>query len=336
MKTIICTTLITATVLAGTVSTFAPAESTQAQQTASDSELKTIFSYSLGNDIGHNIASSPNHLSADVLNHEIFTQAIIDGLNGTGYERYTGEKIREAVQQLGERRSGQPGVGAQTASATEEAEKVVSYSLGNSIGLNIAMAFNSLINIDDLDRDVFLQAIYDGMKGQGRDKYDEEQVKAGVRHIKPIIEERHLKNKAAADKFFEENGKKEGVQKTKSGLQYKVITQGNGPSAAAIKDTSEVSVIATYEARKTDGTRCFKLEEPTEIPLWEPGLPGVTEGLKMMPVGAEWELYVPAELGYGGTPMPPLQSGEALIFRIKVHDITNLPENAAKQKPAGE
>ena len=334
MKTIICTTLLTATVLTGAISTFSPAESTQEQQTASDSELKTIFSYSLGNDIGRNIASYPNHLSADVLNREIFTQAIIDGLNGTGYERYTEEKIREAVQQLGNRSNTQPD--AQTAAAAEEPEKVVSYSLGNRIGLNIAMAFNSLINIDDLDRDAFLQAIYDGMNGQGRDKYDEEQVKAGVRSIKPIIEERHLKNKAAADKFFEENGKKEGVQKTESGLQYKVITQGNGPSAAALKGASEASVIATYEARKTDGTFCFKAEEPTEIKLSEPGLPGVTEGLKMMPVGSEWELYVPEELGYGGTPMPPLQSGEALIFRIKVHDITNLPENAAKQQPAGK
>lgn len=134
--------------------------------------------------------------------------------------------------------------------------------------------------------------------------------------------------KADGVKWLAENKTREGVQITPSGLQYRVIRQGNGPIA---KENDEVEV--KYEGKLIDGTvfdssyqrnpqtTSFK---PTQV------IKGWTEALCMMPEGSEWELYIPEELGYGSRDAGRIPAYSTLIFKVEVVKVT--PE--AKEEPA--
>ena len=132
------------------------------------------------------------------------------------------------------------------------------------------------------------------------------------------MEEKFGENRKAGEKFLEENKKKDGVQTTESGLQYKVLTEGTGP-----KPTAEQTVKVDYEGRLIDGTvfdSSKERGEPLEFPL-NGVIKGWTEALSMMPVGSEWEIYVPQELAYGSREMGKIQPFSALIFKVKLLDI---------------
>ena len=132
------------------------------------------------------------------------------------------------------------------------------------------------------------------------------------------MEEKYGENRKAGEKFLEENKKKDGVQTTESGLQYKVLTEGTGP-----KPTAEQTVKVDYEGRLIDGTvfdSSSERGEPLEFPL-NGVIKGWTEALSMMPVGSEWEIYVPQELAYGSREMGKIQPFSALIFKVKLLDI---------------
>ncbi len=108
--------------------------------------------------------------------------------------------------------------------------------------------------------------------------------------------EKYADNKAAGEKFLAENKTKEGVVTTPSGLQYKIITKGNGAIPA---DSSKVKV--NYKGTLIDGTEfdsSYKRNEPATFRANQV-IKGWTEALTMMPVGSKWELYIPYELAYG-------------------------------------
>lgn len=126
-------------------------------------------------------------------------------------------------------------------------------------------------------------------------------------------------NRIAGEKFLEENKTKEGVVTTASGLQYKIIKQGDGEKPTA---TQKVSV--DYEGRLIDGTvfdSSYKRGNPTTFQVNQV-IKGWTEALTLMPVGSEWELYIPYQLAYGdretGKDIKPYS---ALIFKVELHSI---------------
>ncbi|PID91502.1 MAG: peptidylprolyl isomerase [Bacteroidetes bacterium] len=115
--------------------------------------------------------------------------------------------------------------------------------------------------------------------------------------------------------FLEENGKKEGVITTESGLQYEVITKGDGKIPA---DTSVVNV--HYEGKLLDGTifdSSYERGEPISFPLNQV-IPGWTEGLQLMPVGSTYMLYIPSNLGYGSQTSGPIPGNSVLIFKVEL------------------
>ncbi|MCL2478867.1 MAG: FKBP-type peptidyl-prolyl cis-trans isomerase [Treponema sp.] len=130
------------------------------------------------------------------------------------------------------------------------------------------------------------------------------------------------RNLDAGKLFLDENGKKDGIVTTTTGLQYQVIVEGTGPKPAAT-DTVRVN----YEGTLTDGTvfdSSYARNEPVEFPL-NGVIPGWTEGLQLMNVGSTYMFYIPSELGYG--PYSPqgsnIPANSVLIFKVELLAIVN-------------
>ena len=126
------------------------------------------------------------------------------------------------------------------------------------------------------------------------------------------IQEQIVENAKESEKFLEENKKKEGVKTTKSGLQYKVLKEGDGVSPGP-KDF----VTVNYRGTLTDGQEfdsTYAKGEPARIQV-NRVIKGWTEALPMMKTGSKWELYVPPDLAYGkrgfGRKIPP---NKVLVF----------------------
>ena len=128
-------------------------------------------------------------------------------------------------------------------------------------------------------------------------------------------------NREAGRKFLAENKLKEGVITTPSGLQYKVLTKGEG---AVPQRTDKVKV--HYEGRLVDGTvfdaSAKHGSEPASFRA-DQVIKGWTEALTMMPVGSKWQLYIPYDLAYGERNMGNIKPYSALIFDVELVDFWN-------------
>ena len=139
--------------------------------------------------------------------------------------------------------------------------------------------------------------------------------------LKPVREAQLLKefgdNKKAGEEYLAKNKKKEGVKVTKSGLQYKVLVEGDG---ALPTDSSTLKV--NYEGKLIDGTvfdSSYERNMPFEINMRMPGvIDGWVEALKMMPAGSKWEVTIPQDLAYGAQNQGPIKPFSTLIFTIEV------------------
>jgi FKBP-type peptidyl-prolyl cis-trans isomerase len=120
-----------------------------------------------------------------------------------------------------------------------------------------------------------------------------------------------LENLEKGAAYLEENGKKEGVITTESGLQYEVIEQGDGPMPA---DTSTVTV--GYEGTLIDGT-VFDSNDSITFPL-NGVIAGWTEGLQLMPVGSTYKFHIPSNLGYGPRGTGSIPGNSVLIFKVEL------------------
>lgn len=125
-------------------------------------------------------------------------------------------------------------------------------------------------------------------------------------------------NKEAGEKFLFENKKKAGVKTLPSGVQYKVIKEGNGPMP---KDTSMVKV--NYEGRTINGKvfdSSYKRNAPVTLRANQV-IKGWTEALTHMPVGSVWEVYIPENLAYGEREQGDIKPFSTLIFKIELLSI---------------
>ena len=137
-------------------------------------------------------------------------------------------------------------------------------------------------------------------------------------------------NAAKAAKFFEENGKKEGVVTTESGLQYKIVRAGNG-----VKPVDGSTVEVCYEGKLLDGTvfdSSYERNDTASFGLNQV-ITGWGEGLKYCEEGGEILLWIPSELAYGergaGSLIGP---GSALNFKVELISTEN-PE-PVEEEPA--
>jgi FKBP-type peptidyl-prolyl cis-trans isomerase FklB len=138
------------------------------------------------------------------------------------------------------------------------------------------------------------------------------------------------KNAAEGEKFLAENKKKDGVKTTASGLQYKVLKEGSGPSP---KETD--TVVVNYKGTLIDGTEfdsSFKRNEPASFQV-NRVVKGWIEALQLMKAGSKYQLFIPAALAYGERGAGQLIGPNAtLIFEVELLSI-KAPEPAATVAP---
>jgi FKBP-type peptidyl-prolyl cis-trans isomerase FklB len=122
-------------------------------------------------------------------------------------------------------------------------------------------------------------------------------------------------NIKAGEDFLTAKAQEEGVQKTASGLLYKVVKQGNG-----VKPKADDRVKVHYEGRLIDGTvfdSSLQRGEPAVFPV-SGVIAGFKEALMLMPVGSEWEIYIPQNLAYGEQDMGTIKPYSTLIFKLQL------------------
>ena len=129
------------------------------------------------------------------------------------------------------------------------------------------------------------------------------------------MEEEYGPLKKKGEEWMAANAKKAGVKTLPSGVQYKVIKEGNG---AMPKDTSLVTV--NYEGRLIDGTvfdSSYKRGQAVDLRANQV-IKGWTEALVHMPAGSVWEVYIPQELAYGDREQGQIKPYSPLVFKIEL------------------
>ena len=193
--------------------------------------------------------------------------------------------------------------------------------------MSYALALNMATSIRhmpvELNYDIFGEAVKELLKG-GKPAITQAEYGEYMQKLQNELakaEQASNADSAAAleeeKKFMAENGKKEGIITTASGLQYEVLTPGKGGERPGPKDVVRVH----YEGKLLSGKifdSSIQRGEPLEFMLTQV-IAGWTEGLQLMNVGSKYRLFIPAKLGYGsrgaGQAIPP---EAALIFDVEL------------------
>lgn len=201
----------------------------------------------------------------------------------------------------------------------------LSYGLGLNIGSGIAQQ-----GVPELDIDALVAGIRESVDGKDP-RITQEELTAVISRVQKAEAEKQEQlatiNQEKGAAFLEENGAREGVVTTASGLQYEILTAGEGdsPSANSIVNTH-------YHGTLIDGTvfdSSVERGEPIEFAV-DQVIPGWTEALQLMKTGSKWRLYVPSELAYGEySPGPNIPPHSALIFDVELLGF-KAPETADK------
>lgn len=188
------------------------------------------------------------------------------------------------------------------------------------IGLQIAQQLQKQ-QLSGVDPRAIAMAIEDVLKGRELRVTMEEMQVAAVAYQNELKAEKLAagdKNKAAGEKFLEENGTREGVVVLDSGVQYRIIESGNGGSP-----TETDSVVVHYRGRLLDGSEfdsSYSRGQPAELGVGQV-IPGWQQALQLMPVGSKWEVWIPASLAYGAQGAGSIGPNETLHFDIELIEI---------------
>jgi FKBP-type peptidyl-prolyl cis-trans isomerase FklB len=189
-----------------------------------------------------------------------------------------------------------------------------SYALGMSIAGNLIQS-----GIKTINPEIFLEAFKDTFEGEMPKIMPEEANKILEEFIGKANAGQGADNLEAGLKFLAENSKEEGVTELPSGLQYKVITEGEGDIPKA---TDQVK--CHYHGTLIDGSifdSSVDRGQPADFPV-NGVIQGWIEALQLMSTGSKWKLFIPSELAYGqqgaGGAIGP---NTALIFDVELLEI---------------
>jgi len=194
-------------------------------------------------------------------------------------------------------------------------------SISYSIGLNIGNNLKS--QMIDIEPNIVAQGIKD-IVDSNKTLLTEDQAQAVITAFQQqmmakheqVAKEQAEKNIKIGEAFLAENKKKEGVVTLPNGLQYKVIKMGTGKKPKAT-DTITVNYRGTL-INGTEFDNSFKRGQPWTAPL-NSFIPGWIEAVQLMPVGSNWEIYVPPQLAYGERGAGQIiQPNSTLFFEIEL------------------
>ncbi|HTF25613.1 MAG TPA: FKBP-type peptidyl-prolyl cis-trans isomerase [Candidatus Limnocylindria bacterium] len=207
----------------------------------------------------------------------------------------------------------------------------LSYALGMNLGSNL---HKEKVEVDPA---IVLRGLKDALAA-GKMLLTEDEARATLTQLQTEVRSKQQEkmkvagemNKKEGVEFLAANKSKEGVVILPSGLQYKILTEGTGP-----KPTASDTVVCNYRGTLISGAEfdsSYKRGQPASFPV-NGVIKGWTEALQLMPAGSKWQLFVPAELGYGdrgaGADIGP---GATLIFEVELLSIQgkDKPEGAPK------
>ena len=189
-----------------------------------------------------------------------------------------------------------------------------SYAIGLGIGQNLLSMGAQGINVED-----FAQAVADVLNRKETAISHNEAREIVNKYFMELEEKMNAENIEKGKAFLAENAKKEGIVTLPSGLQYEVITEGNGKKPSA---TDKVK--CHYEGTLIDGTlfdSSIKRGQPAVFGVNQV-IKGWVEALQLMSEGSKWRLFIPSELGYGaqqaGEMIPPHST---LIFEVELIEV---------------
>lgn len=192
-------------------------------------------------------------------------------------------------------------------------ELKASYGVGMQMGQQLNQVFT------DVSLAAAIAGIKDGFNGQ-QPRLEPDAINAAFQEIQTKMEAESKANAAEfaaeGEAFLAENAKRDEVSVTESGLQYEVIEAGSGD-----KPQASSTVRTHYRGTLINGDEfdsSYSRGEPTEFPV-NGVIPGWTEALQLMEIGAKWKLFIPYQLAYGesgaGGAIGPYQ---ALVFEIEL------------------
>ena len=192
---------------------------------------------------------------------------------------------------------------AQSAGAPSSQKEKLSYALGMNFTDNLKKQGV------EIDPAMFSAAMKDVLSGSKLQMTEDQ----GVEAFKIAQQEMQTKRQA----FLIANKTKPGVQVMPDGLQYKILTEGSGASP---KPTDKVTV--KYRGTLVDGTEFDNSDKQPGGTVSFPVngvIPGWTEALQKMKVGAKWQLFIPSDLAYGERGMPPvIAPNSTLLFDVEL------------------
>ena len=189
--------------------------------------------------------------------------------------------------------------------------KNLSYSLGMSMATQLMQT-----GLENLDVDAFVKAFSEIMKNEETTMSLEEATQHIQAYFSAKQNEMLQMNKEAGVQFLVENKKQENVVELPSGLQYEVLTEGDGATPSAT-DT----VKCHYHGTLIDGTvfdSSVQRGQPATFGVNQV-IKGWVEALQLMPVGSKWRLFVPSNLAYGEQGAGnDIQPNSTLIFEVEL------------------
>ncbi|MEA3150695.1 MAG: FKBP-type peptidyl-prolyl cis-trans isomerase FklB, partial [Gammaproteobacteria bacterium] len=220
---------------------------------------------------------------------------------------------------------------AQTASPTPP--RVAPETGSYDVGLLFGSQLDHSGLVPDLSLETLIRGLRDAVGGRSITAQEREVALRFMRDSRDALVE---KNRGAGRQFLESNAKRPGVIAMPSGLQYRVLAPGN-PSGKSPAPTDQVTV--RYRASLADGTEidASDLHDRPATFRVNSVFKGWQESLLAMKPGAKWQLFVPAELGYGNNSPPSVPPGALLVYELellRVDPAAPMDPAAANHHPA--
>jgi FKBP-type peptidyl-prolyl cis-trans isomerase FklB len=202
----------------------------------------------------------------------------------------------------------------------------ISYALGVNVGQGLLSQF---IEIPDIR--AFATGLQDALmaaENNGSLKMTEQALQEVLTRIQNQMMYRQQErlnqlqeeNLALANAFLEDNKTKEGVVTTESGLQYKIIKQGEGETPTTASTVTVHYIGTLLDGSEFDSSR--RRGQPASFPVTGV-IDGWTEGLQLMKPGAIFEFYIPPHLAYGEQGNQRIAPNSLLVFEVELIEVKN-------------